>query len=480
MSGSLTVIGGHSGSTLTGLVNIPMDQTALTLGGVQAALTAASDAVTAGSASFLNDNVVAGTSTFSVGTSSVGGVYEITNTDSVGATTGGASSGTFIVPTTYSTLVVEAPGAYTVDGNGTSNFLAVFSGQSSVDFNALNSGTGTVVASSGDFIQVGGTFFGGQGWSVLGGASGADTINTTAENASITTQGSNNVVGLAGVNATVVGNGSHDLIAGFGGLNTISIAGSSDNVLISGGADTVYAMSGSSSIDAFFFNSGGGTLDFINQSSVAASVTGGANGASGSVTVFAGAGGGYYQGGTSGNNSLVGSSGTSSTTLIGGGNHNYLSVDGSGANALFAGDGTATLVAGAGTEDNVLAGGAGTDIISTAGAGTQSFFVGTTGSETLTGSSIGGALNNYYFNQAASAGGGTDVITDFKYGSDHVFINPFDTTGGGSVSVQGVSSTTINGAHSSEVTLTDNTIIKLVGVTFTNAQIATISGSTSF
>ena len=479
MSGSLTVIGGHSGSTLTGLVNIPMDQTALTLSGlgVQAALTAVSDAVTAGSASFVNNDVIGGSIAASTGSTSIG-VFEITNTDSTGASTTGSSSGTFVVPATYSTLVVEAPGAYTVDGNGSSNFLAVFSGQSSVDFNALNSGTGTVVAGANDFIQVGGTFFGGQGWSVLGGASGADTINTTAENASITTQGSNNVVGLSGVNAIVSLAGSHDLVAGFGGLNTISVAGAADNILISGGADTVYAMTGSSSLDMFFFNSGGGSLDFINQSGVSASVTGGANGASGSVTVFAGTGGGYYQGGTNGNNSLVGSSGSSSTTLIGAGNTNFLSVDGSGANALFAGDGTATLMAGAGTADNLLTGGLGTDIISTDGSGAQSFFVGTTGSETLTGSSVSGALNTYYFNQASTAGGGTDVITDFKYGSDHVFINPFDSAGG--VSVQGISDTTVNGAHSSEVTLTDNTIIKLVGVTFTDAEKATIAGSTSF
>ena len=458
-----------------------MDQTALTLTGlgVQTALTGISDAVTAGSASFVNNDVVGGSISTSTGTTSIG-VFEITNTDSTGATAVGSSSGTFVVPTTYNTLVVEAPGAYTVDGNGSSNFLAVFSGQSSVDFNALNSGTGTVVASSGDFIQVGGTFFGGQGWSVLGGATGADTINTTAENTSITTQGSNNVVGLAGVSATLVAGGSHDLVAGYGGLNTISVTGSSDAILIQGGADTVYAMAGSTSVNAFFFNSGGGTLDFINQSSVAASVTGGADGASGSVTVFAGGGGGYYQGGTNGNNSLVGSSGTSTTTLIGGGNTNFLSVDGSGANALFAGDGTATLLGGAGTTNNLLSGGLGTDIISTEGSGTQSFFVGNQGSETLTGSSVSGALNSYYFTQSSATGGGTDVITDFNYGAgDHIFINPFVSASGG-VSVQGISATTINGAASSDVTLSDNTIIKLVGVTFTSAQQATIIGSSSF
>ncbi len=481
MSGSLTVIGGHSGASLTGLVNIPMDQTALTLNalGVQAALTAVSNAVTAGSASFLNNDVVAGSISGSTGTTAAG-VYELTNTDSVGATTGGSSSGTFAVPTSYSTLVVQAPGAYTVDGNGTTNFLAVFSGQSSVDFNALNSGTGTVVAGANDFVQVGGTFFGGQGWSVLGGATGADTINTTAENASITTQGSNNVVGLAGVNATLVAGGSHDLVAGYGGLNTISVTGSTDAILIQGGADTVYAMAGSTSVNAFFFNSGGGTLDFINQSSVGASVTGGADaGASGSVTVFGGVGGGYYQGGTNGNNSLVGSMGSGAATLIGGGNNNFLSVGGSGTNAMFAGDGTATLIAGPGTTDNLLAGGLGTDIISTDGSGKQSFFVGNQGSETLTGSSVSGAFNGYYFSQSSTSGGGTDVLTDFRYGTDHVYINPFDSTGS-AVSVQGISATTINGAASSDVTLSDNTIIKLVGVTFSSAQQASIVGSTSF
>ena len=208
-------------------------------------------------------------------------------------------------------------------------------------------------------------------------------------------------------------------------------------------------------------------------------MTGGADGNSGNVTAFGGVGGGYYEGGTSGNNSLVGGIGTSSSTLIGAGTNNFLSVDGSGGNALFAGDGTATLLAGSGTANNLFTGGAGTDIISTDGAGSQSFFVGTSGSETLTGSSVSGALNTYYFNQTSAQGGGTDVITDFKYGTDQVYINPFDSTGG-SVSVQGISTIDINGQSSSAIQLTDNTTIKLVGVTFNSAQAATIVGSTHF
>lgn len=476
MSGSLTVIGGHTGTPLSGLVNIPMDQTPLTLGGFQTLLTATSGAVSTGAASFTNLNIVAGTVADSV-VAGNGGLYELTNTDSTGAVTAGTVGGSYTVPAGYSTLVVEAPGAETVTGTTQTGFLAVFSAQSSVNF--TSDGTGTVVASDSNFIQVGGTFGPTTGWSVIGGSGGADTINTTAESTSITTQGAGNVVGLAGIFATVVAGGTGDLLAGYGGQNIVSVTGSGDAMLISGGADTVYAASGSSGLNMFFFNSGGGTLDFINQSSVSASITGGADGNSGNVTAFGGTGGGYYEGGSSGNNSLVGGIGTSSSTVIGAGTNNFLSVDGSGANDLVAGDGTSTLVAGSNTTTNIFSGGLGTDVISTSGAGNQSFFVGTTGSETLTGSSVAGALNTYYFNQASTQGGGTDVITDFRYGTDKVYINPFDTTGG-AVSVQGISTIDINGQSSSAIQLTDNTTIKLVGVTFTSAQSATIIGSTHF
>ena len=483
MSGSLTVIGGHTGTPLSGLVNIPMDQTALTLSnlGVQSALTDASGAVSIGAASFINLNIVAGSLADSVTGSVAGGIYELTNTDSTGAVTAGTASGSYTVPAGFTSLVVEAPGDETVTGTTQTGFLAVFSAQSSVSFTAQ--GTGTVIASGHDDLQLNGTVTPTDGWTIIGGASGDDTINTTSENAVITTQGAGNVVGLGSAFATVVAGGSGGLFASdnLTGQNIISVTGGGDAVLIQGGADTVYAAAGSSSLNMFFFNGGSGTLNFINQSSVAASITGGADGASGMVTAYGGTGGGYYQGGMNGNNSLVGGIGTSSATLIGAGTNNFLSVDGSGSNALFAEDSNdTTVVAGSNTTTNLLQGGTGTDSIVSFGSGTQSFFVGTTGSETLTGSSVSGSLNMYYFNQATSLGGGTDVITDFRYGTDQVLINPFAAASVPGVSVEGISNIVISGQSSSAIQLTDNTTIKLVGVTFNSAQAATIVGSTHF
>ncbi len=464
MSSSVTVIGGHSGATLTGLVSVQLDQAPATASFLQSTLSTLSADVTA-SAEFLNNSSIAGISESN-------GLWEITNTDSTGATTAGSTSIDSTVPSGYNTLIVQAPGADTITGNGAQNFLAIFGSNSSVNFTS-DGGSGSIVASSGDFINVSGTFAD-TGWGVLGSDAGNDTINTTAGNTGISTSGAGNVIGLAGLSSTVLAGGSNDLIAGYGGANIISVTGGAD-VEISGGADTVYAGVGMTSVDVFFINSGGGSLDFINNSTVSASVTGGADGSSGSVTVFGGAAGGYYQGGTFGNNSLVGGS-AGSTTLIGAGINNFLSVIG-GTGDLFAGDGTATLVGGAGSTNDQFAGGLGTDSIVSFGSGTNSFFVGNTGSETLTGSTVTGASNDYYFIQSsgsAGGGGGTDVITNFNVGKDNIFINPFNHDTSANIST--ITGATIGGAASSEVQLSDNTIIKLVGVTFTQSQITSLVG----
>jgi hypothetical protein len=275
----------------------------------------------------------------------------------------------------------------------------------------------------------------------------------------------------------VSSDGRNDLIASYAGSTDVVSVSASANVLISGGADTIYAVSGSTAVKAFFSSAtAGGTIDFINMSTTAASVTGSSdsNAAAGSVTVFGGAGGGYYQGGNGGNNSLIG--GTGASTLIAAGIGNMLSVSGGRGDALFAvAGGSATIIAGAGSSNDLLVGAYGdNDSIQSSGSGTQNFFIGANSSETLTGSTAAASDAFIMFQNTGSLSGGLDVITNFRYGTDHLYINPtgFSQSQSG-VSISGFDP--ISGNQSGTVIqLNNGTLIKLIGVSLTSAQESTI------
>jgi len=413
------------------------------------------------------------------------GLLQISNVDSLGATTAGEADVAVTLPGGYNALDVSAPGNETIAGNGAANFTATFEANASVTFTS-NGGSGTVTdEGSGDFTKVSGT-----NWTVTGAAAGADTINSSAASSYIATYGQggatgnavgadttpSNVVGLAGANATVSSNDSNGLIETFSGNDIVSVNGSA-NVLVNGGADTVYATAGSTAVRAAF-NLYGGTLDFINNSGITATVSGAVPGASGgSCTAFGGSGGGVYIGGYAGNNSLVGGSG--SATLVAAGTDNFVSVSGfsnsyATQNLLNAGAGGATLIAGASTGYNEFYGGEGTDIVSTAGSGMQSFYVGAVGSENITGSTASGATNQYFFNQD-DTGGGQDVITNFRLGIDHIYINA--NSGLSGVEISGVSA--LGGGHGGSIIyLSDNTTIQLYGVSAASLG-ASVVGATS-
>jgi hypothetical protein len=436
-------------------------------------------------ANFENINVagLSGAQAVTVGASNVG-LLQITNTNGAGATTAGAANVSLVVPVGYNALVVSAPGTVTVQGNGAYHALANFLGASSVTYNT-GGGSGVITASGpGDFVNVSGTE-----WTVNGAAGGGDTINSTSDNAFISTYGQglatgnaigadstpSNVVGLAGANATVSSNDANGLIETFTGSDIISVNGSA-NVLINGGADTVYATASSTAVRAFF-NLFGGTLDFINNSTVAATVSGAVPGASGgSTTAFGGAGGGVYIGGNAGNNSLIGGTGT--VNLVAAGTNNFLSVSGSSGtyatqNILAAGDGGATMVAGSTTGFNEFYGGTGTDSILSSGSGAQTYYVGASGSELITGSTVAGANNQYIFNQDGT-GSGQDVITNFRRGIDRIDINANGTLSG--VAISGVAS--LGGAQSGSIIyLSDRTTIQLYGVK--SASLGNVIGATS-
>ena len=491
---SITVIGGTSGGRLTGLVPVPLDNASPPgfVNNLQALLgsnisgTGYSDSVNAGALYLNNLNIVGqtGAVVFGANNSGVPGILELTNTDSMGSVHSGSANISGFVPLNYSTFIVQAPGTETVSGNGSSNQLDIFGANSSVNFNT-GGGSGTVVAGGGgNFIVVAGST-----WSVDGSTDGNDTINSNASNGLIYTYGQgnavnnavgvstvpSNVVGLAGAQATVNSYGTNDLIETYSGNDTI-LVNNSANVLINGGAATVYATASSTAVKSFF-NLGGGTLDFINQSSNVATVSGNVPGSTGgSATVFGGSGGGNYTGGVGGNNLLVGQSG--SVTLTAAGTNNVLSVNGSysgfsNQNVLVAGSGSDTLVASATTNYNAFYGGTGSDSIVSFGSGQQTFVVGATGSESMTGSTVTGASNLYIFQQDANSGG-SDIITNFNFNTDNIYINFF---GGSGVSVAGIGQ--LFGAHSGSIVyLSNNTTIQLYGVTNAQLNAASIIGGT--
>jgi hypothetical protein len=195
------------------------------------------------------------------------------------------------------------------------------------------------------------------------------------------------------------------------------------------------------------------------------------------VTAFGGSGGGSYTGGPGGNNSLVG--GTGLVTLYGSGTGNYLSASGSqtgASNVLSVGNsGSSTLVASSSSGLNLFYGGAsGTTSMVSSGHGQQNFFIGNGDTETITGSKASDAINIYHFEAPSVTGSGNDFITNFSYGHDKILI---DETGAyaGQVTIASIQSVG-GGSPGSLISLSDNTTIKLVGVTFTSQQIATLVG----
>jgi hypothetical protein len=479
VSGSLTVIGGHSSTQgLTGLVTVASGFTGAVVTSLQSLLTAGSGAVSTNAANFENLNVAgaSGAQNATVGTFATG-ILDVTNYNSVNATVAGSANISLTVPSGYNTLVMQAPGTETITGNGAAGFLGVFDSNSTVNFNFAG-GSGSVYAPGHDSAALSGPadYF-------IGGAAGSNTVNATGTNAAVTLAGAGNLLQTSAQSTTIQSGGSSDILitSSSSGNANIAVTGNA-TIENAGSADTV-AATGSGAFIGFFQGSAGGRLDFINTGSGASSViaslnpSSGAISSQGSVTISGGAGGGVYDGGISGNNSLVGGSGA--VTLFSAGVNNYLFANGapSGANYnllnAYSG-GNDTLIAGSGSTNNVFFGGVGTESILSSGAGAQTYFVGTTGSETLSGSTVTGASNTFIFNQSSLQGGGTDVLQNFKAGEG--FINPNNGVSGVSI----VSFEGLSGIHSgTQIDLSNGTTVKLFGVA-TSSFNASIIGGTKF
>ena len=413
MSSYITVIGGvnNSANHVSGIVQVPASGLSnADLTSLQSIVDSVNAAAANGLVSLVNLNVLDGQSASFPGQSTVGGIYEVTNTDSTGASVAGTTPGSSAtVPMGFNEVVVQVPGNVSVSGNGyTSAYL-------------IGSQSNAVISTNGSASPSG------------------------------TAGGPNQIYDLGG-NVTIYA----------GGDNQATLSGGLDRFKVLTGNDTVLA-TGNATVQAGVPTGYAGTLDFINSSSAQATVLGG----HGSVTAFGGNAGGLLYGGTGGNNSLIGGNG--GVSLVGAGNNDYLLAGGNGAtsvsnNDLFAGPGNETLMASSSTNNNILAAGPGADIISSSGSGNQAFFA-ATGSATMYGSTVSGATNTYFFSSSLQGGGGNDVIENFNSKTDNLVV----LSGVNIVSVTGAN----NGNYptgAALVTLSDNTQITMVGYNASSLQ----------
>lgn len=407
----------------------------------------------------INNDLTAG-SVYTVAGSTSAIFEEFTNTDSVGgvSTLNGGPFPGLAVAANVTNLVVEAPGRSVIAGNGNTS-LALFGATSNVVYTDTNGGT-TGAADS------------------IFAAGGRDVIS--AYGTPSNPNSSYDIV-LSGGATSQAGAGKDTVNVG-ASFDTVTANGNSTaTVYVYGGAATINA-NDSSSVSVQFAQKAGGTMDFINNSSNAATIFsanyGGSNGAPNSVTAFGGAGGGYYVGGLAGSNSLVGGSGA--VTLQGAGAGDTLEGNSSVGNFLFAGTGNETLLASAtSAQNNFQLGLAYTGhtgavianaVVSTAGSGQQAFILGSSSSSTLTGSNstVAGTQNLYIFvsNAATAANGQSSyLITDFNSVNSSIYLN--DSIFGSTNTLSIFSETNQNapGFNGSVITLSDGSTIKLAGVT---------------
>jgi hypothetical protein len=449
MAGSLTVIGGQSSGVLTGLVSIPSALPSDINTTLQTLLTAASGAVTAGALGLINVDQATNT-TFS-STVAGGNLLEYTNTDSLGAVgTGGITTGAFTVGSGIDALIVQAPGDFSITGNGTTS-VALFGSASNVSYSVLT-GSGSIFA-----------------------AGGSDSIS----------------IGAAGDTPTyAVYTSGNDTVNLVSGLETVDATGNSSTTLFLGAAQATVTATDNATVSVVFQPLTAGSLDFINNSSGAATIYtgaytlpgGGQNYATNAVTAYGGTGGGFYVGGYAGNNSLIGGAG--SVTLQGANAGDVLSVTG-GDNVLFSGQGAETLGATSATGSNLFQlnlkyVGVGTitgsDMVSTQGSGQQSYLLGA-GDSTITGSTTAGASNIFDLIRDASVGSASYTLTNFASMSSATFYITDSSQAAGSSSINSITTGTFGSLEVTTVTLSDQTTIKFDGLASSNLSVSTDSTS---
>lgn len=437
MSGNVQLTIGGATGTHTGVISIPsaLSFGALTTSGslnelIQAYLGTLSQGFTDGSYNYESRDGNSGNAVVAGTASTITGTYEqYVGVDSTGGAATGTGSYAGTVTGGATNVVVELPGTVSLVGSSSSTDL-LFGQNSNVIYSVTDAAAGTMFLAGGaDSV----TFYnttGNTNETIY--SAGADTINLQGQGAAAVTVGGNATIIDKDVNASVVASGS--------------------------ATTNLYWASANS----------GGTLNFTNSSSVAATIHI-ANGSKSNVTAFGGAGGGYYVGGAAGNNSLVG--GTGAVTLVGAGSGDWLEARSSSENVLAQGVGIETMVATSTTGSNIF--GAGLNypglgepsvagVISTQGSGVQQFLLGNLGAgETIYGSTQAGSSNNYFIIGNATAGGGQISIYNFVDASSTILLQ--NGSGGASdASITGYGYNSFSQAW--DISLSDGTNILLKGL----------------
>jgi hypothetical protein len=453
MAIQISIIGGYTGTSAGSVpVDIGFDSAVGAL--LQRYFNAISTAITASPAQFnLDDFDIATGHDYHLETIAAAGLAEFTNIDTAGSPSSGmVTTGLYSIAASSVAMVAQAPASYSLTGSPATN-LALLGSTANIDYNVTSPTL--------------------HGASIFGGG-GSNSIN---------------INGTASVNIFSAGADSLYL-NGLGDDHVTAYSGADDLVTILEGSATVTAL-GNATVGVTFDEHAGANLDFINNATTPQTVFSGAYTAPGggsvfapnSVTAFGGAGGGYFVGGLAGQNSLVGGAGA--VTLQAGGPQDFLEATGA-SNVFFSGNGTETLDATSTTGANLfqLGGpytGKGTVTTSgstfTSGAGNQVFFIANVQSETITGSQSlsNGAQNVYDVIGDSTAGGGSFTITDFTaFPSSVLYLTGFDGAEASDASIS-VIGAEIGNPGTTQILLSDGTVMTLRGVA--PAAVQTINAS---
>ncbi len=394
--------------------------------------------------------------------------------DGAGGTAGGATP--LVVTPEFAALAAADPSRTALGGGGATTLIAAgaMTGATILDLNggagvldgvAVTLAPGLTTASfTGDSAPVSVTaprtgaarLVGGEGPTTLTGGTGADTLVAGAGSTAVSTGAGTSLVdltgGAAGSSDSAVLNGMDTVLAGAGAV-AVRDTGTSGALVFAGagalsltggaGMDTVVGATGPVSVfgaagGATLFSAGGALL--VGGTGATTLVSGGAD------TVWAAAGGSFF-------------AGAGSALHLSGG-HSVVTA-GSGSQVWLSGDAGALLVAGAGTVslDGSAAGG---EVVAYAGSGSDMLSGGTAGDVLFLGTgnaTLSGGGGGNLFVAVRGAAGGSDVITDFHPGSDHLVLQGY---GADAAARTLDAATTVGGT--TQLALSDGTRISLLGV----------------
>ncbi len=262
---------------------------------------------------------------------------------------------------------------------------------------------------------------------------------------------------LSGNDTVTAGSGTATLTGGLGD-NSIQLSSGTDSV-DSFGNDTITAGTGAATVNAsgnaLVF--GNGPLAFINSGQGSATVVG--INATAPVTIFGGQGGGLFAGGKGGNNVIA--AGQQASVIFGEGNGDIMAANGPGQDLIACGAGNEAIIGANSSGNDVIWGGPGNDIFG-GGSGTD-FYIAGSGNNTI----IGGTGTDYYSILKGFSSGGTVDIFGFNTAKgDRLFL-----AGGyaANEASNALASATVAGG-ATVLTLSDNTTIRLEGVTNLNSS----------